>query len=103
MGQYVQNVPVKFQTAAVPTTAPVYLDTQSFPFPLTIVAKPGGGGTLKVEYSLTPNAAGLTTSATWFTWPSGDVAVNTNDYLKSPVSALRFTATTAAGAYEVAA
>ena len=102
MGQYVQIVPVKFQTASVVAGTPVYLDTQSFPFPITVVAKPGAG-TLLVEYSITPYAAGKTTSANWIQWPSGNVASITSDYLKSPVSALRFTATTADGTYEVAA
>jgi hypothetical protein len=103
MGQYVQIVPVKFKTDTVAAGTPKYLDVQSFPFPLSVVVKPGASGSLLVEYSLTPNAAGLTTSATWISWPSGTVSATTSDYLKSPVSALRFTATTSTGTYEVAA
>lgn len=101
MGTYVQVVPVKFKTDSVVVGTPVVLDTQSFPFPLTVVAKPGASGTLLVEYSCTPNAAGNAGAATWFSWPAGAAGVNTNDVLISPVAALRFTAATSNGSYEV--
>lgn len=102
MGMYVQQVPVKFVSTAV-AVGTIYLDTQSYPFPLTVTAIPAGGGSITVSYSTTPNAAGLGASATWITWPSGTVTATTNDYLKSPVSGLRFVAATSAGTVEVAA
>lgn len=101
MGTYVQQVPVKFKSYTVTTATPVYEDTQGFPFPLTVTAIPGGGGTMAVAYSTTPNAAGNPGSATWIDWPSGAVAANTSDSLLSPVAALRFTAATASGTVEV--
>lgn len=101
MGHYVQQVPVKFKSYTVTTAAPVYEDTQSFPFPLTVTAIPAGGGSIAVAYSTTPNAAGNTAGATWINWPSGTVLATTSDALLSPVAALRFTATTANGSVEV--
>jgi hypothetical protein len=101
MASYVANVPIKSVSGTVTAGTPLYLETINFPFPMTVVAKPGASGTLLVEYSCTPNAAGLTTSATWLSWPSGTVSVNTSDSLVSPVTALRFTATTSNGTYEV--
>jgi hypothetical protein len=101
MGTYVQQVPVKFKSNTVVVGTPVYVDVQSYPFPLTVTAIPGGGGTLAVAYSTTPNAAGTTGTATWIDWPSGAVAATTSDSLLSPVSALRFTATTADGVAEL--
>ena len=103
MGMYIQQVPVKFKSIAVPLTGAVTLDTQSYPYPISVSAIVGSGGTLKVEYSLTPNAAEIPGSANWFTWPGGTVSANTNDYIKSPVAGLRFTADTTAGVVEIAA
>jgi hypothetical protein len=101
MGTYVQQVPVKFKTYTVVVGTPKYEDVQGFPFPLTVTAIPGDGGTMAVAYSTTPNAAGSTGTATWIDWPSGAVATTTSDSLLSPVAALRFTATTANGTVEV--
>lgn len=102
MGSYVQNVPVKFTSTTVPVGT-VYLDTQSYPYPITVTAVPQGGGSITVSYSTTPNAAGLGAAATWITWPGGTVITTTNDYIKSPVSAFRFVAATASGVVEVSA
>lgn len=101
MGTYVQQVPVKFDTYTAPVSSYTYIDTQNHPFPLTVTAIPGASGSVTVSYSCTPNAAGLTTSANWITWPSGTVTANTTDVLISPVAALRCTAATAAGSVEI--
>lgn len=101
MGTYVQQVPVKFQSYSVSTAAPTYVDVRGFPFPLSVTAVPGGGGTMAVAYSTTPNAAGSPGTANWIDWPGGAVAATTSDSLLSPVAALRFTAATAAGVVEV--
>ena len=103
MGQYVQRVPVKFKTGSVATATPVYLDTMSFPTPMTVTAIVGSGGSMLVEYSTTPEAATLKTGAVWFSWPSGTVNTNTSNALIAPIAGIRFTATTAAGTYEVVA
>lgn len=100
MGQYVQIVPVKFQTGTVAVGSPVVIDTKMFPFPLTITAIPAGGS-LTVAYSTTPGAAGSPGTAVWTNWPAGTVTANTTDALISPVAAIRFTAATATGTYEV--
>lgn len=101
MGQYVQQVPVKFTTVSVAAAGTTYLDVQSYPFPLTVTALPGGGGTATVSYSTTPNAAGKTSTATWIAWPSGTVAANTSDALLSPVSGLKLEAATATATFEI--
>jgi len=103
MGMYIQQVPVKFKTLTAPVGSYTYLDTMSYPYPISVSAIVGSGGSVTVQYSTTPQAAVLQGTANWFTWPSGTVTANTNDYVKSPVSALRFTAATTAGTVEVAA
>lgn len=102
MGQYVQIVPIKFKTGTAVVGTPAYIDTQSFPFPLTIAVTPGAGSVL-VEISATPNAAEKTTSATWFSWPSGTVGVSTIDSIIAPVAGIRVTATTANATWEISA
>lgn len=101
MGTYVQQVPVKFKSFSVLTFAASVEDTQSYPFPMTVTAIPGASGTILVEYSTTPNAAGNAGAANWTAWPSGTVSAKTVDTLIAPVAALRFTATTATATVEV--
>lgn len=101
MGYYVQQVPVKFESFVAPVSSYTYIDTQSYPFPLSVTAVPGASGSVTVQISTTPDAAGKTTAATWATWPEGTVTVTTTDVLISPVSAIRVTAATAAGALEL--
>lgn len=103
MANYVANVPIKSITGTVTAGTPLYLEVINFPFPMTVSAIPGGGGTLLVEFSCTPSAAALTTSATWASWPAGAVSSAETDTVLSPITALRFTATTANGTYEVVA
>ena len=92
MGQYVQQVPVRFMSYPVTTAAIVYVDTMGFPFPLTVTAIPGAGGTLLVEASTTAYAAGKTTAATWIPWTHAAVGSVAQASVISPVAALRFTA-----------
>ena len=103
MGQSVQQKPVFAVSYSVDTATPTYVDTMALPFPLSVSALPGGGGTMAVAYSTTPGAAGSPGTATWFNWPSGAVATSTNDILLAPSTGLRFTATAVAGAVEVVA
>lgn len=67
----------------------------TLPYPLTIKATPGAGGTLLVEYRITPTGA-------FSAWPSGTVAAATVMKLNGPVEGLRFTAAVADGVCEVA-
>lgn len=67
----------------------------TLPYPLTIVAIPGAGGTLLVEYE-------VATGGNWQSWPAGAVAVATAYVMTGPVYALRFTAVTASGTVDIA-
>jgi hypothetical protein len=67
----------------------------SIPYPATVFANPGSGGTLLVEYRISP-------AGSWIAWPDGTVAVDTVYLLNGPVEALRFTALLADGTVEVA-
>lgn len=97
MAEFVANVPIKFTTTSVTVAAsPVSYGTANHPFPLTVTAIPGGGGTMNVEYRTAPG------SSTWIAWPSGAVGAATADTLMSPVYELRFTAAGATGSVEVA-
>jgi len=103
MGQSVQQKPVHAKTYAVSTAAPTYLDCMQLPFPISVSAIVGSGGSLAIAYSTTPGAAGNPGSANWFNWALGTVTSNSNDVLLAPCTAMRFTATTAAGTVEVCA
>ena len=67
----------------------------SIPYPLTIHAQPGIGGTLLVEYRISP-------TGDFIAWPDGTVAVDTVYLLNGPVEALRLTALVADGTVEIA-
>lgn len=77
--------------------APQTLEAAEFsiPWPLTLAAIPGVGGTLLVEYRLTPDG-------TWLSWPAGTVSTTTVYKLDGPVEGLRFTALLADGVAELA-
>lgn len=85
------------QRITVLTSEPTTLDGDgySIPYPLTLVALPGGGGTLLVEYQVAQGGA-------WTAWPEGTVSEKTISALNGPVHALRFTAAVANGMVEVA-
>ena len=85
------------QRITVNTDAAVTLDGDgySIPFPLTVVALPGSGGTLLVEWQAAHGGA-------WSAWPDGTVSAKTVKILNGPVYALRFTAAVANGIVEVA-
>lgn len=80
---------------------PKVIDGLRFTFPTSVTAVPGATGSLLVEYSTTPKAAGDPAGSSWADWPSGTVAVRTTHVLEAPVTGLRVTATTANGVLEV--
>ena len=61
---------------------------------ITVTVIPGAGNTSLCEFSTSSQADIETGAATWQAWPSGTVAVTTNDYTRSKVSGLRFTRVT---------
>ena len=77
--------------------APLVLEAAqySIPYPLTVRAKPGSGGTLLVEYRITP-------TGDFTAWPAGTVTAATVYVLNGPVEALRLTAGVADGTAEIA-
>jgi hypothetical protein len=72
-----------------------------FGYECTVTAAPGASGSMLVEYSTTPRAAGDPAAAVWINWPAGSVSSPTSDTLDSPITAVRATATTANGSLEV--
>lgn len=66
-----------------------------------VSASPGGGGTMSVEATWSDPADVNTGNGVWHTWDAGTVSAKANQLLYSP-TAVRFTATTAAGTGEVA-
>lgn len=91
------STPGMTQRLTVSTAAPEVADAggYSLPFPLTLTALPGSGGTLLVEYQTAGNGV-------WTAWPDGMVSAKTVAVLNGPVYALRFTAAVANGIVEVA-
>ena len=67
----------------------------SIPYPITIKAKPGVGGTLLVEYRVDP-------TDDFDQWPAGTVSVKTVCKLNGPTEALRFTAEFSDGSVSIA-
>ena len=67
----------------------------SIPFPLTIRAAPGVGGTMLVEYRISP-------TGDFVAWPAGTVSSATIYNLNGPVEALRFVAAVSNGVAEIA-
>ena len=86
-------------TIPVTTAVQVLVDTgrpaRSLPYPLTIRAVPGSGGTLLVEYRVSADG-------NWIAWPASTVSTATVYVVSGPVNALRLTATTASGTVEIA-
>lgn len=66
-----------------------------------VSASPGGGGTMSVEATWSDPNDVNTGAGVWHTWDAGTVSAKANQLLYSP-TAVRFTATTAAGTGEVA-
>ena len=67
----------------------------SIPYPITIKAKPGVGGTLLVEYRVDP-------TDDFDQWPAGTVSAKTVYKLNGPIEALRFTAEISDGSVSIA-
>jgi hypothetical protein len=82
-------------TVAVGTPVTLEAAQYSIPYPLTVHAVPGVGGTILVEYRITPTGS-------FVAWPAGTVAASTISKLNGPVEALRFTAAVADGVVGVA-
>ncbi len=110
----ISNQPISGTVAISEITAPVVLqdsppDTQMIPVvvgspvvyvipnrrSLTIRAAPGVGGTMLVEYRISP-------TGDFVAWPAGTVSSATIYNLNGPVEALRFTTAVANGVVEVA-
>lgn len=81
--------------AGTPVTANSGVSGHPIPYPITLRAKPGSGGTLLIEYRISP-------TGDFVAWPAGTVSAAIVDTLNGPVDALRFTATTANGTVEIA-
>lgn len=80
------------------TSDPVKVSTQR---PITVTAKPGGGGTAEVEYTTSPDADIDGATADWQSWDAGAVGVITTDRMLAPITALRFKAVTADADFEI--
>lgn len=59
---------------------------------VTITVIPGANSGL-VEFTTSPDSEITAATATWHEWPSGTVTQNTIDYIDSPITGLRFSAT----------
>ena len=101
MGQGVTQYAGRDRSYPVTTASPTYIDMLPFGIPSTVTAVPGASGSLAIATSTTPGAAGNPGAATWVNWTPGTVSAATTQTLTSPVTALRATATTAAGAVEI--
>ena len=101
MSAFVSNrpsPPYSTSLAITPSASVVYAADAAdgaLPYPLTITATPGAGGTLLVEYQ-------VAASGSWSAWPAGAVTATTIYVLNGPVYALRFTAVTASGTVDIA-
>lgn len=85
------------QSIAVAVGSPVTVEAAEFsiPYPLTVKARPGSGGTMLVKYRVDP-------TDDWSEWPAGTVSVDTVYKLNGPVEGLQFTALVADGTVRLA-
>ena len=86
----------KVALTAGSTSSPVYT-----PDSCVIACTPGGGGSMYAEATWSLPAEVAAGTARWFTWSSGVVSAAANELLQH-ATAVRFTATVAAGVGEVA-
>jgi len=71
---------------------------------VTVTAIPSGGGTALVEFTTSSDADLTASSVTWQAWPKGSISSVDTDSIISPVTGLRFTASTAGSSdFEVVA
>lgn len=108
MSTFVSTVAIKSERIDVTVAAsPVVKQLINYPVPASIAAVVGGGGSMLIEYTLTPTTfAGWPGTAVWTPWAlgtAGVVTVTTFATLASPIVALRATAATADGAVEICA
>mgnify|MGYP003528918618 CR=1 FL=1 len=80
---------------------PFVIDVMSYSCPITVTIAPDSSGSVVVETSTTPYAAGQSGAATWVERPGGAVTVATTDAVMAPISALRFTASVVGGYVEI--
>lgn len=78
------------------TSAPVMLNGRD----VVVVAAPGSGGTMSAEATWSPASNVEAGDANWAAWDAGSVSAITTQFL-TQATAVRFTATTAAGVGEV--
>ena len=90
------NNNAKITVPAGATSDPVYASGGR-----VVTAIPGAGGTMLVEATWSSKADVNARTATWFSWDAGTVSAKANQILQH-ATAVRFTATTAAGVGEVA-
>jgi hypothetical protein len=69
----------------------------------SVAVHPGAGGTLAVDYSLSPISAVRGDTANWVAWTHGASATKRLEMLAGPVTAIRFTPAVATGVWEVLA
>jgi len=84
------------------TGAPIYIRH----FPVSLTAIPGGcpsacTGTMTVQYTTSPFSAIAAGTATWITWTAGTVSSATGDVPWGPIMAVRASAATSNGTFEV--
>lgn len=104
MATFVAAVPIRSDRIAAPVAAVKVHQMMNVPTPATIAAVVGAGGTVLIEYTLTPTAStGWPGTAVWIPWTPGAVSVNTVNTLVSPVVAIRITSTVSDGIVEICA
>lgn len=69
---------------------------------VSVAAFPGGGGTVTIQFTLSPPALVEAGTASWVAWSKGAVSSADADTLAGPVTAVRASAATAAGVFEIA-
>lgn len=88
-------------TVAAGQTKTINLLERDWNYPVNVMAKAGSGGTVKVEFSCTPTAYTTPGTATWI--DSGLASSTTGNEVAryAPCVAVRLTATTQTGTFEL--
>jgi len=57
--------------------------------PASVFVKPAGGGSARIEFTLSTQAQVEAATAVWISWPHGDVTAAASASINGPITALR--------------
>jgi len=88
-GRYHHAETVADGATSDPVLMPSIQNHDPYAKPVTLYISPAGGGSARIETTLSTRALVEAGAAVWFAWSAGSVSVPTSQLLQGPVTALR--------------